>query len=421
MKSKAFVFFAMLAGGVCAAPTITGVNVSQEGNRKVTVSYRLSEPAIVQAEFFDGETSLGDEPLRDGFAGDVFMPVAAGERTFTWKPRKAWRDHEYANFKVKLTPTAVSDAPEWMVIDLVNGGGARYYDRESLLLGGSHSNAAYKSTHLLLKRIPAAGIPWRMGSATHDKFCGSRAIPHLVTLTEDFYLGVYQVTQDQVRQWNANWSFHFSGPGDLPAEKISYEDCRGATAGHNWPKDGHAVDDESFIGFLRGKCGQEVDLPTDAQWEYAARGGSSRQLFNGMMSNEALAEIAWYDKNSSNDVECTSHPVGLKKVNPFGLYDVAGNVTEYCLDWCQDKLPTDNAVDPVGPTGSDELAANGYCTAVTLSDGSVVQTGRIIRGGAASWTETFAQHAYRNYFGVRTRDSRGGLRVYAPGLPAVKE
>ena len=178
MKVCAFAVSAMLAGGVCAAPEITDVRIDQADNRKVTVSYHLSEPAIVMAEFMSGGESVGDEALRDGLAGDVFTPVAAGDRSFTWRPRKSWPDHTSADFKVKLTPTAVSDPPEWMVVDLVKGGGARYYDRESLLIGGSHSNAAYKSTHLLLKRIPAAGIPWRMGSAEH-----AAEFPHCFLLT----------------------------------------------------------------------------------------------------------------------------------------------------------------------------------------------------------------------------------------------
>lgn len=424
MKVCAFAVSAMLAGGVCAAPEITDVRIDQADNRKVTVSYHLSEPAIVMAEFMSGGESVGDEALRDGLAGDVFTPVAAGDRSFTWRPRKSWPDHTSADFKVKLTPAAVSDPPEWMVVDLVKGGGARYYDRESLLIGGSHSNAVYKSTHLLLKRIPAAGIPWRMGSATHaaEKYCGSRAVPHLVTLTEDFYLGVYEVTQDQVRKWNANWTFQFSGSGDLPAEKISYEDCRGATVGHNWPKDGHAVSDESFFGFLRNKSGQEIDFPTDAQWEYAARGGNPCLLFTGMFNYPALDEIAWYSANSSNETGLVTHPVGLKKANPFGLYDVAGNVVEFCLDWCQDKLPPDNAVDPVGPVGSDELEDHSYSTAVTpLSGGATFVTGRIVRGGAFFWNESFSTHAYRNYYGVKTRDQRCGLRVCAPAVLSVKE
>ncbi len=100
---------------------------------------------------------------------------------------------------------------------------------------------------------------------------------------------------------------------------------RGSSNGGKWPSSS-AVDSDSFLGKLRARTGLEFDLPTEAQWEYACRAGTTTVYSYG---NSADGDYMWYNSNSGYH----TNDVGLKKPNPYGLYDMHGNVFEWCLDW----------------------------------------------------------------------------------------
>lgn len=146
---------------------------------------------------------------------------------------------------------------------------------------------------------------------------------HAVTITT-FSIGKTEVTQ---ALWQAvmgsNPSFH---KGDeLPVEQVSWNDC------------------QAFIRKLNEKTGRDFRLPTEAEWEYAARGGKANSGYKYAGANE-LDAVGWYDDNSAN----ASHPVGTKQPNELGLYDMSGNVLEWCQDWAggyDASAPT----DPIGP------------------------------------------------------------------------
>jgi len=185
-----------------------------------------------------------------------------------------------------------------------------------------------------------------------------RETQHHVTLTQDYYIGVFPCTQ---RQYELVMGFnpsHFEG-NDLPVEQVSYNMLRGANEGSKWPS-GADVDEDSFFGRLQQRTGLMLDLPTEAEWEYACRAGTTTALNSGknLTSEDGncanLNEVAWYGVNSGD----TTHPVGLKKPNAWGLYDMHGNVCEWCLDWYGD-CPDAAVTDPQGAESGGGRALRG--------------------------------------------------------------
>ena len=145
---------------------------------------------------------------------------------------------------------------------------------------------------------------------------------HEVTLS-DYYMGKYEVRQSEWEAVMGNNPSYFKG-ADLPVEQVSWEDCH------------------KFIGRLNALTGLNFKLPTEAQWEYAARGGRLSKGYKYSGSNN-LGEVGWYEGNSRN---CT-HRVGEKQPNELGLYDMSGNVYEWCEDWYGDYSVTSQR-DPLG-------------------------------------------------------------------------
>ena len=155
---------------------------------------------------------------------------------------------------------------------------------------------------------------------------------HRVTLTKAFYLGETEVTQAQwKRVMDGKNPSRFSGDDRLPVEQVSWYDCQ---------------------EFLR-KAGEGYRLPTEAEWEYACRAGSSMRFCFGD-EEEKLGEYAWFSDNYGS----TTHPVGQRKPNSWGFLDMHGNVWE----WCQDRYgayPSGPATDPSGPTSGDPVVLRG--------------------------------------------------------------
>ena len=158
---------------------------------------------------------------------------------------------------------------------------------------------------------------------------------HSVTLS-DFFIGKYEVTQKQWRDIIGNNPSNFVGCDDCPVENVSYYDV------------------QKFISILNGKTGKVYRLPTEAEWEYAAKGGniSMRYYYSGSHNVEV---VAWYKENS----DLKTHNVGQKQTNELGLFDMSGNVWEWCSDWF-DKYNKDIEFDPTGPfSGSKRIIRGG--------------------------------------------------------------
>jgi formylglycine-generating enzyme required for sulfatase activity len=208
-----------------------------------------------------------------------------------------------------------------------------------------------------------------------------------VTLTEDFWMGETEVTQ---AQWKAvmgsdNNPSHWKGD-NLPVESIFWNDamefCKKLT------EHGSAGVSPATRG-PDGRAPLRFTLPTEAQWEYACRAGTTTRYSFGD-SDSSLGDYVWYNNNSGGKTQ----PVKTKKPNDWGLYDMHGNVWEWCLDWAADKLPGGSVTNPTGPSsGSD----------------------RVFRGGGWYNSSGRCRSAFRNGGDPGIRSSRLGLRVLAPG------
>ena len=257
-----------------------------------------------------------------------------GRHRITWDA-----DVDVPNMKipsVSFTAIVESDSAVYLVIDLSGGPDASSYPVTALtdIPSGGWTDE-YKTTKLVLRRCPAGDDP--LGR---------------YTLTKDFYAGIFEVTH---RQWYLVMGTSPSyWQGDtLPIEWVSYNMIRGSSTGANWPSSS-AVDSTSFIGKLRTKTGlAELDLPTEAQWEYACRAGTTT-TYNTGDDESALANAGWYAANSSY----TTYAVGLKTANAWGLYDMHGNVWEWCLDW-YDSYHSLTGSNPVGPVAGSHRRMRG--------------------------------------------------------------
>ena len=223
----------------------------------------------------------------------------------------------------------------YYVIDLSGGASATNYPLE--ILDGEPAGGwtdEHKTTKLVLRRIEPGTF----------KMCNQVQ----VTLTRPFFIGVFEVTQKQYEQ--VTGLTPSSNPGDmLPVESVSWNDIRGNC---DWPTDA-SVEADSFMGRLRARTGLAFDLPTEAQWEYACRAGTTNEYNNGGNTENDLKQLGRYDGNGDdghggNEYYYTETIVGSYDPNDWGLYDMHGNVREWCLDLWDETLTGGD--DPLGGT-----------------------------------------------------------------------
>ena len=227
--------------------------------------------------------------------------------------------------------------------------------------GGAERNVDLgNGFRMTLVQIPAG--TFLMGSNSGSDADESPA--HEVTISHDFWLGKYDVTQAQWQAVMGSTPSTFKG-ADLPVEQVSWDDC------------------QQFLARLNAQGKGTFRLPTEAEWEYSCRAGTTGERYGD------LDAIAWSDGNSGS----TTHPVGQKQANAFGLYDMIGNVWQWCQDWFG-AYPGASVTDPRGPN---------YGSA------------RVLRGGSWRSNGSFARSAYRGYSPTGYHDGPLGFRVVVVG------
>ena len=381
---------AAIAAGASGAATVSGISVSQDpATRVVTVGYTLDVPAIVTVDFIDDGTPIPAERSTT-LAGAVNRRVGAGAQVIRWFPDRDWPGHSIASGKLsaRITAWSLDVPPDYMVIDLrvtrtANRDNISYYASSNAIPGGI-GDRIYKTDKLVMRRIPAAGVTWRMG-AEPGKWLSEADNPfHYVSFTDDYYMGVYEVTMGQYHRicgyypTKAMDGFDPSLIEDRdchPASGISYNQSNGDGAylrDDSWPSSkiwtlSH-FPANGLIAKLYACSGIKFDIPTDAEWEYACRATTDNTLNTpgneGHVSTSTdsvcpyTEVVSWYSQNSGG----VTHPVGLKTPNTWGLYDMHGNVCEWCLDRMGNlSATTDPVSNPGGATSGTQRIRRGGC------------------------------------------------------------
>jgi len=363
---------------VFAVPEIeTGsVSLTQDAHQNLAISYRLKdgEPAIVTLQaFLDGE-ALPWSSVRT-LSGDVCKLVEPGEHTAYWqlRPDVPNRVIPAGKLSVQLTAWSTNEPPPYMMVDLVQENTRFYYpDLDALPYGHPTNNAAYRRDYMVMRRIPAAGMRFRMGvpPVQGAPVADGRYDQRYVSFSDDFYMGIFEVTVGQVKMVSGGYSPHDAGPGDkvtrrdeYPIGYIPYTTVRGyCESGADWPHDGHKVSSVSLVHKFRVRTGiQGMDLPTAAQWEFACRAGTSGRVYR---EDVPLGDLAWFGDNSASGEDAVlgnvrqRHIPGQKLPNAWNLYDMLGNMEEWTLDvfkggvmWGSYVKNFDSAVEEHDPVG----------------------------------------------------------------------
>lgn len=328
-------------GGELAAD----VTVSQDADsRLVTVSYTLARDAVVTVSFTTNGVALPRACLRD-VLGDVNKRVkatGAGEtRRILWKPTTAWQPLAQTTAlvaHVRVWPD--SSPPDYLLHDLRTMCSS-YYETEAELPYGPVTNAFYKSYALVMRKIPAAGVTWWMGDPSKTSE-NNKSAYRKIFFDHDYYFSVFEVTVGQ-NKWMTG-----------QAVDDSEANCRPASSGTV------SSMNTSTIPAYVNKTGLAVRLPTSAEWEYACRAGTAETRF---CPDIELADYARIPDNSDWNADHSRRicsVVGTRKPNPWGLYDMLGNMNEYTSDWSGALTPSETAeTNPTGPASGTQWVYRG--------------------------------------------------------------
>ena len=446
-KRATFKEFAAAVAACCAAtcafgadaPEVTSVSMTQDDvSRLVTITYVLANaPAIVTVDIetnavVGGETvwaSIGGKNIW-GLTGAVNRKIATdGTYTMNWRPDLSWNGNKVpaAGARAVVTAWSLDNPPDYMVADLsaVSPQRLKFYPGAEFLPGGLTSNDLYCTSSMVFRKIKAKGIPWQMGIGENSR---------TVTLDADYYIGVFEVTQGQLAMVGGpayNCKHTVEGVR-RPAESQSYREIRdGANNSTETTLYPQPPADGSLIGKLRIRVEQlcDFDLPNEAQWEYAARAGhgegywgdGSRILSATGTLDTNLNLIGRYAYNTKNPgstmdgalpADNNTNLVGQYKPNSWGIYDMHGNVLEFCLDWWTETLALRDSTS-VGDIYSGATNADG----ANYADGTtaVVNKWRLLRGGEYRSAANNCQPWVRSRDAVTTHSGGTiGFRLICP-------
>ena len=390
-----------IAAALCGALTVSAASALDVSN--VSARQRWPWNNLVDIDFtlsgVESSETFYRIDLRASYAGMAGDAAAAksllseplvkgnGLHTLVWDMGADFPGLVASNLTVTVSaaPLAPTD-PVYMIVDLTGGSSAASYPVRYTLTGPDLTDDTCRTTELWLKLCPAG--TFTMGSDSSD--AGVLRLPaHTVTLSKPFYLGVFEVTQEQWFRVKGNWPSWYTNEtyrATRPVEKIKYDaDIRQFSG---WYDNGDlAAGSTRFIGNLRTKTGLKFDLPTEAQWEYACRAGTTGDYYDSRITKSNIPSYCrtvngstqigdTFTQNRNDDATKGTAKVGSYDPNPWGFYDMYGNVAEICgdgnpyqsncNDTCKNAFATYIAgggtfVDPRSPIPTSQpLQSNGY-------------------------------------------------------------
>ncbi len=426
---------ALMADGV---PEAGNVTMTQDASsREVTITYALTNaPAVVtldiQTNGPNGWVSIGGEHI-DCFSpdSDVWRKVE-GKDTYSikWHPDQSWPSNKVTvadgGVKAVVTAWALDDTPDYMVVDIANAAeknSQRYYPSAEFLPGGLLGRDEYRTTKLVMRKVRAKNVRWTMGSIYEQGRTANEAT-HDVVFTNNFYIGVFEVTQSQFYQVAGFNNSAYKIDGAMrPVNQVSFNALRCAAvtsatyAGNGSPADKPYTG--SFLDILNSRTGLDFDLPGEAQWEFACRAGHGESrwgdgsYFSSGTDDLGVPGRCWYTGGKlwtgtewilvNSAVAGPTNGtaiVGSYAPNSWGIYDMHGNQYEYCLDWFEDDISSLGGainIDPANPLN-------------TLA-GKVAGSTRVRRGGAYHTVASACRPAARLGCNPATADGTWGFRL----------
>jgi formylglycine-generating enzyme required for sulfatase activity len=288
---------------VIHAQNITYPDFYQDGN-KVIITYSLDKGADIQV-FLSQDGGRTFSGVLKNVSGDVGKGVSPGSgKRIVWDALSEYEKLVGTDFVFKITA----------------GGGV----------------LKFSVNGVSFEMIEVTGGTFIMG-ATQEQGSDAQDYErpaHTVTLST-YYIGKFEVTQGLWRAVMGSNPSYFGGGDNLPVECVSWNDC------------------QSFIKQLNSLTGKRFSLPTEAQWEYAARGGGKSKQYK-YSGSSSIDYVSWYDGNSGSK----THDVGTKSPNELGIFDMSGNVVEWCNDW-YGAYSSASQTNPVGPSSGSYRVLRG--------------------------------------------------------------
>ncbi len=333
-----------LCGALHAAVTVSDVKVQQRWpwNGLVDIDYTLTcdtpdADIYVYPTALEGDRMIQMSPRTltgDGATG----PVKAGTHRMTWDMATDQPDLHSSDFTVKIH--AYTGAAPYMIVDLSSGPDSTHYPVTYSNTCPDLTDDTYKTTKMVFKLI----LPgtFMMGSPTTEKDRRTNETLHKVILTKPFYMAIFECTRQQWYQVTGVWESQvYNNRNNGPVQYVSWNEIRGTVNALTWPITDQ-VDNSSFMGKLRMRTGLTFDLPTESQWEYACRAGTSSRWNWGESTSTANGRFG-------QSYGAGPLAVGSFAPNAWGLYDMHGNLWEWCVDMTYSDWGAWEHIDPNGP------------------------------------------------------------------------
>ena len=349
---------------------------------------------------FNGDTGLTVFPTH--FTGDgATNTVKAGKHTMVWDAKADMGSVFSAkNFQIKMY--AGKKLSRYIVIDISGGTEAENYPIRHSIEGPNLADDTCRTTEIWMRLIPPG--TFMMGSPEDELGRTDNEDLHRVTLTQPFYMGVFEVTQRQWELVKGDRPSRFNTDYETrPVETVSYADVRAYCP--DYPPSAKTFGSDGFLGKLQGKTAiTGFDLPTEAQWEYACRAGTLTSFndgssLSGTAGSQSLNNLGRYYSNGfngayvSNDAstKMTTAKVGSYMPNAIGLYDMHGNVDEWCRDFYKVHLGVESVVDPLCTTRNNyyDIIVRGSAWRHGASESTSAHRGWAAANGSNSGRDDF--------------------------------